>query len=332
MSMDAFTFLHGNEGEKMRQAVSIISSRLMQLLIMILLLSFATFVLMKLTPGDPIRAVLKVDDVISTTEDKDRVMEEYGFNEPILVQYGKWLYNLAQFDLGDSIISKRPVLDMLLEKLPATAALSAGGLIALFFLAVPLGIVGAVYEGRWPDYVSRWFAMIGASIPSFWLGLLLIYFFSLKWNMFPVMGKGTLAHYILPSLTLGIAMAPLYIKILRERLISTLQSSYIESAYARGLGKGRVLVFHALRGSLIPLITMFGLSIGSLLGGVTVIEILFSWPGMGELIVQAVMQRDYPVIQGYIMVIGFLVVMTNLIVDLLYIFINPQIKQEKGWG
>ncbi|MCM3617531.1 ABC transporter permease [Sutcliffiella horikoshii] len=314
----------------MRQAVSIISSRLMQLLIMILLLSFATFVLMKLTPGDPIRAVLKVDDVISTTEDKDRVMEEYGFNEPILVQYGKWLYNLAQFDLGDSIISKRPVLDMLLEKLPATAALSAGGLIALFFLAVPLGIVGAVYEGRWPDYVSRWFAMIGASIPSFWLGLLLIYFFSLKWNMFPVMGKGTLAHYILPSLTLGIAMAPLYIKILRERLISTLQSSYIESAYARGLGKGRVLVFHALRGSLIPLITMFGLSIGSLLGGVTVIEILFSWPGMGELIVQAVMQRDYPVIQGYIMVIGFLVVMTNLIVDLLYIFINPQIKQEKG--
>lgn len=330
MSMDAFTFLHGNEGEKMRQAVSIISSRLMQLLIMILLLSFATFVLMKLTPGDPIRAVLKVDDVISTTEDKDRVMEEYGFNEPILVQYGKWLYNLAQFDLGDSIISKRPVLDMLLEKLPATAALSAGGLIALFFLAVPLGIVGAVYEGRWPDYVSRWFAMIGASIPSFWLGLLLIYFFSLKWNMFPVMGKGTLAHYILPSLTLGIAMAPLYIKILRERLISTLQSSYIESAYARGLGKGRVLVFHALRGSLIPLITMFGLSIGSLLGGVTVIEILFSWPGMGELIVQAVMQRDYPVIQGYIMVIGFLVVMTNLIVDLLYIFINPQIKQEKG--
>ncbi len=332
MSMDAFTFLHGNEGEKMRQAVSIISSRLMQLLIMILLLSFATFVLMKLTPGDPIRAVLKVDDVISTTEDKDRVMEEYGFNEPILVQYGKWLYNLAQFDLGDSIISKRPVLDMLLEKLPATAALSAGGLIALFFLAVPLGIVGAVYEGRWPDYVSRWFAMIGASIPSFWLGLLLIYFFSLKWNMFPVMGKGTLAHYILPSLTLGIAMAPLYIKILRERLISTLQSSYIESANARGLGKGRVLVFHALRGSLIPLITMFGLSIGSLLGGVTVIEILFSWPGMGELIVQAVMQRDYPVIQGYIMVIGFLVVMTNLIVDLLYIFINPQIKQEKGWG
>lgn len=332
MSMDAFTFLHGNEGEKMRQAVSIISSRLMQLLIMILLLSFATFVLMKLTPGDPIRAVLKVDDVISTTEDKDRVMEEYGFNEPILVQYGKWLYNLAQFDLGDSIISKRPVLDMLLEKLPATAALSAGGLIALFFLAVPLGIVGAVYEGRWPDYVSRWFAMIGASIPSFWLGLLLIYFFSIKWNMFPVMGKGTLAHYILPSLTLGIAMAPLYIKILRERLISTLQSSYIESAYARGLGKGRVLVFHALRGSLIPLITMFGLSIGSLLGGVTVIDILFSWPGMGELIVQAVMQRDYPVIQGYIMVIGFLVVMTNLIVDLLYIFINPQIKQEKGWG
>ncbi|KMJ60514.1 nickel transporter permease NikB [Bacillus sp. LL01] len=313
----------------MRQAVSIIGSRLIQLIIMILVLSFATFVLMKITPGDPVRALLKVDDVISTTEDKERVAKEYGFDKPILVQYVQWLWNVAQFDLGESIISKRPVVDIILDKLPATIALSIGGLIALFVIAVPLGVLGAVYEGRWPDYISRWFAMLGASIPSFWLGLLLIYFFSLKWNMLPVMGKGTLAHFVLPSITLGIAMAPLYIKILRERLVSTLQSTYIESAYARGLGKGRVILFHAFRGSLIPLVTMFGLSIGSLLGGVTVIEILFSWPGMGELIVQAVMQRDYPVIQGYILVVGLIVVMTNLLVDLLYLIIDPQIKHGR---
>ncbi|WP_241773229.1 nickel ABC transporter permease [Bacillus sp. LL01] len=316
-------------GENMRQAVSIIGSRLIQLIIMILVLSFATFVLMKITPGDPVRALLKVDDVISTTEDKERVAKEYGFDKPILVQYVQWLWNVAQFDLGESIISKRPVVDIILDKLPATIALSIGGLIALFVIAVPLGVLGAVYEGRWPDYISRWFAMLGASIPSFWLGLLLIYFFSLKWNMLPVMGKGTLAHFVLPSITLGIAMAPLYIKILRERLVSTLQSTYIESAYARGLGKGRVILFHAFRGSLIPLVTMFGLSIGSLLGGVTVIEILFSWPGMGELIVQAVMQRDYPVIQGYILVVGLIVVMTNLLVDLLYLIIDPQIKHGR---
>ncbi|MGD6994110.1 nickel ABC transporter permease [Sutcliffiella horikoshii] len=313
----------------MRQAVSIISSRLFQLIIIVLILSFATFILMKITPGDPVRALLKVDDVISTTEDKERVMEEYGFDKPILVQYVQWLWNVAQLDLGESIISKRPVLEIILDKLPATVALSVGGVIALFILAVPLGVIGAVYEGKWPDYISRWFAILGASIPSFWLGLLLIYFFSLKWNLLPVMGKGTLAHFVLPSITLGIAMAPLYIKLLRERLVSTLQSTYIESAYARGLGRGRILLFHALRGSLIPLVTMFGLSIGSLLGGITVIEILFSWPGMGEMIVQAVMQRDYPLIQGYIMVVGVLVVMTNLIVDLLYLLIDPQIRHGR---
>ncbi|KPB03836.1 nickel transporter permease NikB [Bacillus sp. CHD6a] len=296
---------------------------------MIMILSFATFVLMKITPGDPVRALLKVDDVISTTEDKERVMKEYGFDKPIVIQYVQWLKGVAQLDLGESILSKRPVLDIILDKLPATFALSIGGLIALFVIAVPLGVLGAVYEGRWPDYISRWFAILGASIPSFWLGLLLIYFFSLKWNLLPVMGKGTFAHFILPSITLGIAMAPLYIKLLRERLISTLQSAYIESAYARGLGKGRSLLVHALRGSLVPLVTMFGLSIGSLLGGITVIEILFSWPGMGEMIVQAVMQRDYPLIQGYIIVVGLLVVMTNLVVDLLYLIIDPQIRHGK---
>ncbi|MGM0837991.1 MAG: nickel ABC transporter permease [Bacillota bacterium] len=316
----------------MRKALSIIGSRLIQLLIMVLVLSFATFLLMKITPGDPIRAVLKVDDVISTTEDKERVMKEYGFDQPILVQYSQWIWNVAQFDLGESIISKQPVLDMIWSKLPATAALSAGGLLVLFFLAVPLGIIGAVYEGRWPDYLSRWFAMLGASIPSFWLGLLFISFFSLKLNLLPVMGKGTLAHFVLPSLTLGIAMAPMYIKLLRERLIAILQSSYMESAKARGLSNWRILFVHALRGSLIPIVTMFGLSMGSLLGGVTVIEILFSWPGMGELIVNAVMQRDYPVIQGYIMVVGFLVVMSNLMVDLLYLVMDPRIMHGKELG
>lgn len=316
----------------MRKVLPIIGSRLIQLLIMILVLSFATFLLMKITPGDPIRAVLKVDDVISTTEDKERVKKEYGFDQPILVQYSKWIWKVTQFDLAESIISKQPVMDMIWSKLPATAALSAGGLLVLFFLAVPLGIIGAVYEGRWPDYLSRWFAMLGASIPSFWLGLLFISFFSLKLNLLPVMGKGTLAHFVLPSLTLGIAMAPMYIKLLRERLISILQSSYMESAKARGLSNGRILFVHALRGSLIPIVTMFGLSMGSLLGGVTVIEILFSWPGMGELIVNAVMQRDYPVIQGYIMVVGFLVVMSNLMVDLLYLMMDPRIMHGKELG
>lgn len=313
----------------MRNILAIVASRLVQLVIMVSVLSFVTFVLMKITPGDPIRDLLKVDDVVATKADEERLKKAYEFDQPIFVQYGKWVVNVLNFDLGESIISKRPVIEMILSRLPATLALTTGGMVVLFFLSISFGTLGAVYEGRWPDLISRWVAMLGASIPSFWLGLLLIYFFSLKLNLLPVMGKGTLAHFVLPSITLGVAMAPMYIRLLRERLISTLQSPFIEAARARGLSKERILFFHALRGSLIPLVTLFGLSIGSLLGGVTVIEILFSWPGMGELIVSSVKQRDYPVIQGYILIVGFLVVLTNLIVDLLYLIVNPQIKQGK---
>lgn len=316
----------------MKRILYIIGSRLVQLLIMIVFLSFVTFVLMKITPGDPIRDLLKVDEMVTTTEDEERLKKEYGFDQPILVQYGRWISGVVTFDLGESIISKRPVLDMIMSRLPATISLAVGGMLVLFLITVPLGLLGAVYEGRWPDFISRWIALLGASIPSFWLGLLLIYVFAVKLNLLPVMGKGTIAHFVLPSITLGIAMAPLYIRLLRERLIATLQSPYIEAAKARGLTKNRIIIFHALRGSLIPLVTMFGLSMGSLLGGITVIEILFSWPGMGELIVNSVMQRDYPVIQGYIIIVGFLVVMSNLIVDLMYLLINPQINQEKELG
>ncbi len=339
-SLDSFTFIVvlGNflkakcEVRRMKNVGSMLVSRLIQLVFIIFVLSFVTFVLMKVAPGDPIRSVLKVDDVISTTGDEQRVREELGFDEPILSQYGSWLLGVMRLDLGESILAKKPVFDLLMSRLPATFSLAAGGMIVLFFISVPLGILGAIYEGRWPDYISRGFALLGASMPSFWLGLLFMYLFSYKLGLLPVMGKGTLAHFVLPSVTLGIVMAPMYIRLLRERLVATLQSPYIESAKARGLSSKRVLLFHALRGSFIPFVTMFGLSVGSLLGGVMVIEILFSWPGMGELMVDSVMNRDYPLIQGYILLIGCFVVITNLIVDFLYQWLNPQIRSGKEAG
>ncbi|MCZ0703078.1 peptide/nickel transport system permease protein [Natronobacillus azotifigens] len=312
----------------MRLVFSMIGKRITQLLIMFLLLSFITFVLMKLTPGDPVRTILNVEDVSTTTAQEELIKQQYGFDRPILIQYGEWLSNVVQLDLGESIIAKQPVLQLIINRLPASVALTIGGLVALLVIAVPFSVLAAIYENKWPDYLCRGVAIIGASIPSFWLGLLLIFFFSLQLNLLPVMGRGTLAHYILPSVTLGMAMAPVYIKLLREQLIDILQSSYIESAIARGIPRWRILLFHAIRGSLIPLVTMFGLSIGSLLGGITVIEMLFSWPGMGELIVNAVTQRDYPLIQGYIIVVGSLVVFINLLVDLITMLINPQIMQE----
>lgn len=313
----------------MEKIGKLVASRLLQLFIMVFVLSFLTFLLVKITPGDPIRTILKVDDVAVTTEEEEKLKKEFGFDQPILQQYGDWLAKVARFDLGDSLISKKPVSELILERLPTTLALSIGGLVVLFLIAIPLGVLSALYKGRWPYYLSRWFALVGASLPSFWLGLLLMYVFSLKLQWLPMMGRGSFVHFILPSFTLGIAMAPMYITLLRERLINILKSSYITAAKARGVSTARILVFHALRGSLIPLVTMFGLSLGSLLGGLSVIEILFSWPGMGELIVQAVSQRDYPLIQGFIIVIGFFIVMTNLLVDLLYMVINPQVQQGK---
>ncbi|UOE96186.1 nickel ABC transporter permease [Alkalihalobacillus sp. LMS39] len=313
----------------MGNVINMIKRRGLQLIIMVFLLSFVSFLLMKITPGDPIRELLKVDDIAATTIDEERLRQEYGFDRPILIQYGEWIWGVMNLDLGESIISKRPVLDVIMSRLPATLALACGGLLVLFLISLPLGVIGALYKDRWPDYISRVIALFGASMPSFWLGLILIYIFSLQLNLLPVMGKGTLAHFILPSVTLGMAMAPMYIRLLRERLISIFQSSYIEAAMARGVSKTRILIFHAVRGSIIPVVTLFGLSMGSLLGGITVIEILFSWPGMGELIVNAVSQRDYPVIQGYILIVGVLVVVINLIVDILYWFIDPQIKHGK---
>ncbi|MDV2685992.1 ABC transporter permease [Alkalihalophilus lindianensis] len=314
-------------GTLTRTLLKVAFNRLLQLVIMILVLSFITFLLMKVTPGDPIRTILKVDEMVTSTTDEAVLLEEFGFDQPIYIQYGQWLWNVMQFDLGESLITKKSVSQMIFSRLPATLALAFGGLVVLLLISIPLGMLGAIYENKWPDYMSRILAFIGSSIPSFWLGLLLIYFFSLKLNVLPVSGKGTLAHYILPSITLGIAMAPMYIRLLRERLIGIQTSSYIEAAMARGISRSRIFWFHTFRGSLIPILTLFGLSIGSLLGGITVVEIIFSWPGMGQLIVDAIMQRDYPVIQGYILVVGLLVVVTNMMVDFIYTVVNPQMKQ-----
>ncbi|WP_347553168.1 nickel ABC transporter permease (plasmid) [Pseudalkalibacillus hwajinpoensis] len=315
-----------------RQVFRIVGKRIFQLVLTILILSFVTFLMMKLTPGDPVRTILKVEDMETSVADEEELREAYGFNDPLPIQYGQWLWKAAQGDLGASFITKRPVLDMLMSRLPATLGLTFGGLLVLFVIVLPLGIIGAVYKDRWPDTLSKWFALAGASIPSFWLGLLLIHWFSLELGLLPVMGTGTWAHFVLPSVTLGVAMAPMYIRLLRERLIQTMNSPYIEAAAARGVKRGRILIRHVLRGSLMSVVTLFGLSVGGLLGGVTVVEILFSWPGMGELIVQAVSQRDYPVVQGYILIIGVIVIVVNLLVDLLYTLLNPEIRYGKEEG
>lgn len=200
----------------------------------------------------------------------------------------------------------------------------------MMLIAAPLGILAARYPGRWPDHLSRLLALIGASIPSFWMGLLLIYVFSYKLQWLPTMGRGGFLHVILPSVTLGFAMAAVYARLLRAGLLESLSQEYIRAARARGIAEWRIMINHALRAALLPVVTVFGMSIGSLLAGTVVVEMLFSWPGLGSMAVEAIYQRDYPVLQGYVLLTGLFVVVVNLFVDIVYGLLDPRIRCGKG--
>lgn len=310
--------------------LQLIKKRLIQLIFVLFILSLVIFILMKLAPGDPVLTLLHADEMSITQADEAALREELGFDQPVLVQYGKWMLGLIQLDLGTSYLKGRPVLDELLDKLPATIQLTASGLAVMVAIALPLGLIASRYPNRWPDHVSRILALVGASIPSFWMGLLLIYLFSLKLGWLPTSGKGSFAHMILPSITLGFAMAAVYARLLRSGLLDSLSQDYIKAARARGLAERRILMGHALRAALLPVITVFGVSFGNLLAGSVVIETLFGWPGLGSLALEAIFERDYPIIQGYVLATGLFVVVVNLLVDLSYSLLDPRIRLGKG--
>jgi peptide/nickel transport system permease protein len=310
--------------------LKLVKARLLQLVFVLFLLSLLTFTLMKLAPGDPVLRILEVDELAVTQADEAALRKELGFDRPLLVQYGEWMLNVLQLDFGNSYIKEKPVLDEMIARLPTTIQLTVGGLAVMVLIAVPLGLLAAKYPGRWPDHLSRFLALLGASIPSFWMGLLLIYVFAFKLQWLPTMGKGSAQHMILPSVTLGFAMAAVYARLLRAGLLESLSQEYIRAARARGIAEWRILWRHALRAALLPVVTVFGMSIGSLLAGTVVIETLFSWPGLGSMAVEAIFQRDYPVIQGYVLLTGVFVVVVNLLVDLSYGLLDPRIRYGKG--
>lgn len=284
---------------------------------------------MKLAPGDPVRHMLNVIDVQTSDEQIEGLREELGFNDPIYIQYGNWLLRFIQLDLGNSYMTNKPVFEELAARVPSTLTLTGASLLIMTLIAIPVGTLAAVYKHTWIDHTSRIFSLIGAAVPSFWLGLLFIQFFSVKWGLLPSMGKGTILHLILPSLTLGLAMSAVYVRLLRSSLLETLGQDFIRSARARGLSNRRIFFFHAFRYSLIPVITIFGVSLGSLLGGTVIIEVLFAYPGIGKLVVEAIARRDYPIIQGYILFMGLFVVTINLVVDLSYRYLNPEIRLKE---
>ncbi|KAF6574844.1 ABC transporter permease [Paenibacillus polymyxa] len=305
------------------------AKKFLELVLFFLILSFVSFCLLKLVPGDPVRSILRVDDVAVSNQQITDMRSQLGLDQPLPVQYGKWLVQLLQFDFGQSYLTHRPVFTEFMEKLPYTLLLTGGSLFILLLIALPLGTMAALYRNRWIDSASRVFALIGSSIPSFWLGLLFIEWFAVKLRILPSMGEGTAFHLVLPSLTLGLAMAAVYVRMIRASLIESSGQDFIKAAQARGISPIRIFFRHMLRHSLVPLITVFSESIGSLLGGTVVIEVLFAYPGLGKWIVDAIAARDYPIIQGYTVFMAVFIVCINILVELSYRWVNPEIALKE---
>lgn len=309
--------------------VQILTRKFFEVLFFMLFITFVSFLFVRLAPGDPVLTILNVDELSVSQEQVEALREEMGFNKPLLVQYGLWLLKFIQLDFGESYVTGQPVMDMILMGLPATIELAVGALIVMLIVAIPLGSLSALYRNSWIDQVSRILSIFGAAIPSFWLGLIFIDLFGVRFNWFPTMGRDGFVSLVLPSLTLGLAISSVYVRLLRSSLLDSLSQEFIRAARARGLSERRIFLVHAFRHSLPPVITVFGVSLGSLIGGVVVIEVLFAYPGIGKLVVDAIRQRDYPLIQGYILIMAIIVFMVNTCVDLSYRYLNPEMKLKE---
>lgn len=303
--------------------------RAIEVMVFLLVVTFVSFLFARLAPGDPVMSILRVDDVSVTTAQVETLREEMGFNEPLLVQYGNWFMDFVKLDFGKSYLTNQPVLEMLLSGLPATLELTVGALMVMLLIAVPLGSLAAIYRNSWIDQVSRWISLFGAAVPSFWLGLLLIDLFGVRLNVLPTMGRDGFVSILLPSVTLGLAITSVYVRLLRSSLIDALSNDYIKAARSRGISGVQIFFFHALRAALPPVITVFGVSLGSLIGGVVVIEVIFAYPGIGKMVVEAIRARDYPVIQGYLFLMAVIVFIVNSLVDISYRYLNPRIRMQE---
>ncbi len=285
------------------------------------------FLIIHLIPGDPIDLML---GETATQVDRETLRRQLGLDQPLWRQYTTFLQRLVQGDLGHSLHSKRPVRTLIGDRLPATASLALAALCVSVGLAIPLGVLAALRPRSWLDTGSMILALLGVSMPNFWLGPLLILVFSIQVGWLPVSGRGDggLAYLILPAVTLGTGMMAVLTRMTRSSMMETLREDYIRTAAAKGLSTWAVVVKHGLSNALIPLVTLIGLQGGALLAGAVITETIFAWPGLGELTVRAIQQRDYPVVQGCVLVIALTYVVMNMVTDVLYAVVDPRIRFE----
>lgn len=300
-----------------------VAHRLLLLLPVLLGVLTVVFVLMRVVPGDPARLIAGPE---ATLTELNAVRREWGLDAPLPVQYLQYLGRVARGDLGESIRSRRPVTVELAARFPNTLMLALASLVIMTVLGVSAGILAATHQNTFLDYASMTVALVGISMPIFWLGLMLMLLFSLYLGWLPATGKGGLAHLILPAITLGTAQTAVVARITRASMLEVLRQDYIRTARAKGLSERWVVWAHALRNALIPTVTVVGLNFGGLLSGAVLTETVFAWPGIGRLIVDAIEMRDYPVVQGGVLLVALTYSLVNLIVDLAYALIDPRIR------
>ncbi|WP_407398821.1 nickel ABC transporter permease [Anaerovibrio sp.] len=306
-----------------------IVGRLLQMLGTLIGVSFLTFCLTWLAPGDPVSMLLETADTVVSAELVEQTRHDLGLDQPFLVQYVNWAGGVLHGDMGMSYSAKKPVVDKLLEGFAGTLLLAIVTIIFVLIISLPLGIWSAVQRNKLPDYIVRGISFIGVSMPSFWIGLLLLYFFGLKLRLFPIaQSEVTAAGIVLPALTLAIYMSSKYMRQVRTVILEELNHDYVVGARARGLSETTILWKHVLPNAILPLITLLGMSIGWLLGGVAVIEMVFSWPGIGNMAVRAISMRDYPLIEGFVLWIAIVYMVINLLVDMSYSWLDPRLKKE----
>jgi len=307
--------------------LNFVLSRLFSAFIVILGVSCLVFLLIHLVPGDPVEVMLGES---SLPADREALRHALGLDLPLWRQLGDYLYGLLQFDLGNSLYSRRAILDILRERLPATIELAAAGLLVAVLIAFPLGILAALRKNTLWDSGAMFFAMLGISIPNFWMGPILILIFSLGLGWLPVSGRSGLESLILPALTLGTAMAAILSRMVRMSLLEQLGEDYIRTARAKGLPWHTVVLRHALKNAMLPIITLLGLQLGALLAGAVITEIVFSWPGVGQLVIEAIHRRDYPVVQACVLLISLSYVLVNALTDFCYAWLDPRIRVAGG--
>jgi peptide/nickel transport system permease protein len=313
--------------------------RIFQLIPVLFLVSVAVFLIIRIIPGDPVLVMLGIDpeERVRISEEQYQALQvQLGFDRPIYIQYINWISRILQGDLGLSLRSRTPIFEVLFERYPATLYLAMTALLTGVAIAIPMGVIAAIRQNKPADYAAMGFALWGIAMPNFWLALMLIVLFSLKLGWLPSIGYASplddpfrfLQHVFLPAIVMGTDLAAPLTRYIRAEMLEQLKQDYVRTAWAKGLPSRRVIVRHALKNSLIAAVTVVGLQTARLLGGSTIVETVFSWPGVGRLLIEGIYSRDYPIVQGAVLIIAVTYVFINLIVDIIYKWLDPRIKLE----